>query len=176
MANQARQNEDFQLLTCLIEFILACIQDSIEYFNKWAYVYIGLYGFGYIEAGKNVVHLFQNKGWNVIISDDLTDRVLFMVSIVVGILTGFAGSFVFLVAPNILGSLGINENGGSIGFFIAFLVGLVFCSIHMSVVGSAINTVIVCFAESPAEFEQNHPRLSEEMRSSWISAWPELTI
>jgi hypothetical protein len=56
------------------------------------------------------------------------------------------------------------------------IVGFVFCSILMSVVGSAVNTVIVCFAESPAEFEANHPQLSAEMRHAWVQAWPELTI
>jgi len=174
LAHQARQNEDMQLLYCLIECILGCIQDIIEYFNKWAYVYVGLYGFGYIEAGRNVVQLFQQKGWTVIITDDLTDRVLMMVSIGVGVLTGFAGLAITLADQSILGDLGIEENVASIGFLIGFMVGLVFCSILMSVVGSAINTVIVCFAESPAEFEANHPQLSGEMRSSWMSAWPDL--
>ena len=35
MANQARQNDDMQLLACLLECILSCIQDIVEYFNKW---------------------------------------------------------------------------------------------------------------------------------------------
>jgi len=42
----------------------------------------------------------------------------------------------------------------------------------MSVVGSAVNTVIVCFAEAPNEFQRNHPELSEEMRATWRQAWP----
>jgi hypothetical protein len=42
----------------------------------------------------------------------------------------------------------------------------------MSIVSSAVNTVIVCFAEAPAEFEQNHPILSQEMRAAWREAWP----
>jgi len=42
----------------------------------------------------------------------------------------------------------------------------------MAVVGSAVNTTIVCFAESPAEFEANHPELSAEMRGAWHQAWP----
>ena len=46
-------------------------------------------------------------------------------------------------------------------------MGFSFASIMMSVVGSAVNTVIVCFAEAPAEFEQNHPVLSLEMRGAW---------
>lgn len=56
----------------------------------------------------------------------------------------------------------------SVGLIVGFLIS----SILMSVVGSAVNTVIVCFAESPAEFEQNHPHLSAEMRAAWRQAWP----
>jgi large-conductance mechanosensitive channel len=59
-------------------------------------------------------------------------------------------------------------------FSIGLIVGFVFSSILMSVVGSAVNTVIVCYAESPAEFQANHPQLSAEMRAAWILAWPGL--
>lgn len=176
MAHQARQNDDMQLIACLIECFLACIQDIIEYFNKWAYVYVGLYGFGYIEAGKNVMQLFQQKGWTVLITDDLTDRVLMMMSVCVGVVTGVVGMAFSYTDPNLLDGLGLEDNIPLIAFFISFVVGLLFCSILMSVVGSAVNTVIVCFAESPAEFEANHPSLSAEMRSAWGQAWPELTI
>lgn len=176
MARQARQNEDAQLLACVLECILACIEDIVEYFNKWAYVYIGLYGFGYIEAGRNVIQLFQSKGWSVLITDDLNDRVLLMMSLCVGALTGIAGMLAAIADQSLLGDLDVGDSAALVAFFISFIVGIVFCSILMSVVGSAVNTVIVCFAESPAEFEANHPDLSREMRSSWMQAWPELTI
>ena len=176
MAHQARQNEDLQLLYCVIECILACIQDIVEYFNKWAYVYVGLYGFGYIEAGRNVIQLFQQKGWSVLITDDLNDRVLLMMSISIGALTGIVGMLVAIADESLLGDLGDQGSTALVGFLITFVIGLVFSSILMSVVSSAVNTVIVCFAESPAEFEANHPDLSREMRSSWMEAWPELTI
>jgi hypothetical protein len=52
------------------------------------------------------------------------------------------------------------------------IVGFLISSILMSVVGSAVNTVIICFAKSPAEFEQNHPNLRTEMRAAWRQAWP----
>ena len=178
MARQARERDDMQLLLCLVECILACIQDIMEYFNKWAYVYVGLYGFGYIEAGRNVIQLFQSKGWTTIITDDLADRVLLMMSVAVGAITGLIGMAVAAADPNLLSGLGLEE-GSSIAmtaFLVSFLVGLAFCSILMSVVGSAVNTIIVCFAESPGEFETNHPQLSREMRAAWVQAWPELTI
>ena len=36
-----------------------------------AFVYVGLYGYSYLEAGKNVITLFKNRGWEAIIADDL---------------------------------------------------------------------------------------------------------
>lgn len=39
-----RGNDDAQILVCMIDCILACIEGIIEYFNKWAYIYVGLYG------------------------------------------------------------------------------------------------------------------------------------
>ena len=36
-----------------------------------AFVYVSLYGYSYLEAGKNVITLFKNRGWEAIIADDL---------------------------------------------------------------------------------------------------------
>jgi hypothetical protein len=40
------------------------------------------------------------------------------------------------------------------------------------IIGSSVNAVIVCFAASPVDFEQNHPELSHEMRKAWREVWP----
>ena len=45
-------------------------------------------------------------------------------------------------------------------------------AVKMGIIGSAVNTVIVCYAEAPAEFQQNHPELSDKMRAAWRQAWP----
>ena len=55
---------------------------------------------------------------------------------------------------------------------IGLVIGLVFCSILMSCVASSVNATIVLFAEAPAEFEQNHPELSLQMREAWQKAYP----
>lgn len=44
----------------------------------------------------------------------------------------------------------------------------------MGVVSSAVDAIIVCFAEAPAEFKENHPELSQELESSWEAAWPNM--
>lgn len=67
--------------------------------------------------------------------------------------------------------------GGSTTVFVllvrlGFLVGIVMCSIVMSTVASAVNATIVLFAEAPAEFQENHSELSDNMRAAWVAAWP----
>ena len=52
------------------------------------------------------------------------------------------------------------------------MVGLVVSSVLFGIISSSVNTVIVCFAASPVDFEQNHPNLSQEMRAAWREVWP----
>jgi hypothetical protein len=86
------------MLMCLAECLLGCIESIVEYFNQWAYVYVGIYGYSFVEAGINVMTLFRNRGWTAIIADVLVDTVLLMVSVAVGILTGVVGLIVASIA------------------------------------------------------------------------------
>jgi hypothetical protein len=200
-----RDERDYQFLTCIIQCILACIESFIEYINRWAYVYIGMYGFSYLEAGKNVVELFQNKGWTVVITDDLAANVLSLIALSIGLASGIVGLVLGYMSPNMFVSLGYEEAHGP-AFFVGLLVGFLFASVILSVVGSAINTVIVCkytndsfvledldqnscltythslffkisgYAEDPAAFQANHPQLATAMREAWIQAWPGISM
>jgi hypothetical protein len=38
---------------------------------------------------------------------------------------------------------------------------------------SAVDTVIVSFAEAPEEFETNHPALCQQMMTAWRQVYPE---
>ena len=56
---------------------------------------------------------------------------------------------------------------------VGMMIGFVMCNTLFSLISSAVNTVIVCYAEAPREFEQNYPQLSEQMRVSWRQAYPQ---
>lgn len=134
-----------------------------------------MYGFSYIEAGKNVIELFQHKGWTVVITDDLADNVLSMISIAIGLASGLVGLLLGYMDPKMFISWGFEQAHGP-AFLVGFLAGFLFASVILSVVGSAINTVIVCYAEDPAAFQSNHPQLAHEMREAWIQAWPGINM
>lgn len=102
MARQAREQGDSALL-CIAECILGCIENLVEYFNTWAYVYVAIYGYSFIEAGKNVMQLFRSRGWTSIITDFLVDSVLAMVSLAVGAITGVVAALVISASGLSLG-------------------------------------------------------------------------
>ena len=55
---------------------------------------------------------------------------------------------------------------------IGFLVGFILSNILFSVIRSSVNTVVVCFAGSPTEFQTFHPECSHIMRKAWKESWP----
>lgn len=173
LANSAQANGDASWLACIAECILACLASIVEYLNKWAFVYVGIYGFPYIKSAKSVFQLFANRGWDAIVADQLVADTLFLVSIVVGAIMG-AVALIIQASTGVLtqGNGHQQNNVNVMAFFLGFIVGLTLCSILMSVIGSGVNAVIVLFAEAPAEFQQNYPDLSNRMRSAWSSVYP----
>ena len=136
----------------------------------WAFVFVGLYGYPFVEAGKNVMTLFQSRGWTTIITDNLAQGVLGLVSVAIGLITGL----VAMAIANARGMVFGDEVGASAAaFFVGFIAGAVLAFTLLTLVSSAVNTVLVCYAEAPREFELNHPKLSQDMRSAWREAWPE---
>ncbi|KAL3771245.1 hypothetical protein ACHAW5_006654 [Stephanodiscus triporus] len=170
MVRNMRENGEGGILLCLAECLLSCLQDMMEYFNMWAFVFVGLYGYPFVEAGKNVLTLFQSRGWTTIITDNLAQGVLSLVSVAVGLITGLIALAIAQARGMVFG----DEVGAyAAAFFIGFVTGVVLTITLLTLVSSAVNTVIVCYAEAPREFELNHPKLSQDMRSAWRQAWPE---
>ncbi len=99
MAQWARDNSrrsdqnGAALLYCILTCILSLLEDIIEYFNQWAYVFIGIWGLDYLESGKRVLELFTARGCTAIISNGLASYVLTNVIIVSSLVCGLFGYF-----------------------------------------------------------------------------------
>jgi len=112
------------------------------------------------------MNLFQYRGWTTIITDTIADTLLTMMSIGIGLLCGLIAGLIAQSQDMLFGNLVVAP------WIIGFFIGFVLASTMMSVVGSAINTVIVCYAEAPNDFQANHPELSDRMRYTWRQVWP----
>ncbi|CAJ1949919.1 unnamed protein product [Cylindrotheca closterium] len=161
----AMREQNNSLLLCLADCLLGCIESLLEYFNSWAFVYVGLYNYSFIEAGSNVMTLFKSRGWSAIVADILVDTVLLMVSLAVGILTGLSLALLASFANWSQEMRGVALIAGTV-------VGFIFCTTMFSLISSGVNAVIVCYAEAPAEFQENHPHLAQQMLGAWKQAYP----
>jgi hypothetical protein len=134
------------------------------YFHKWSYIYIGLYADDYLTAGQNVLQLFRERGWDTIITDQLVVRTLQLSATMVGVSTG---AVALLMGPSLHWSKLVT-------FAIpALLGGTLSYILFLSVVGAAVDSIIVLFAEAPLELERNHPGLYRQMVTAWSQLYPD---
>lgn len=122
-------------------------------------------GYGFAEAGERAIQLFETREWLDLVEDALLQNILFMASAIIG---GSTGTFAVVVEV----TYGYEFTSFHMPVISAFIggsvLGYVLSNILLlGVVGSAVNTVLVCFAAGPFEFDKNHPRLSREMREVW---------
>ena len=78
----------------LQRFLFSWIDYLVLRFNQWAFTYIGLYNYDFMESGKRGTELLEIRGWTNIATDDLLTNVLNIFSLVIG---GCAGCFGILI-------------------------------------------------------------------------------
>ena len=103
--NGARGPQAGDLCCCLLQFVVDNLEHLMRYFNQWAFVYVGLYGYNYVAAGKQVTILFQDRGWSNIVNDHLVGRSLGMMSVLISLVTGILGTLVVFIFLGPLGAL-----------------------------------------------------------------------
>jgi hypothetical protein len=173
----------FGLFGVLLDGLSGIFGDVLDYFSQWSYVLVGIYGRSYLDSGKRVMELFQNVGWTVVVTDRLVGFVLGFVIVENGIVTGLVALGVERWVTSTYGD-GDEEPGESwvfgplpgwpyYAFAIGFLMGIVVSSVMMSVIQGAVNTLIVCWADLPSSFRENHPDWAEKLIEAWSSAFPQ---
>jgi hypothetical protein len=124
-----------------------------------------MYGYSFAQGGEKAIQLFETREWMDIVRDNLIQNILLMASIVIG---GSTGTFAVLVEEVDGYTFTSLHQPIATAFWIGSILGFVLSNILLlGVVGSAVNTILVCFAADPFEFDKNHPRLSREMREVW---------
>jgi hypothetical protein len=88
-ANQrtAQSNAVAAMLGCL----LALVDRAVSWFNRYALVYVALYGLDFMSAGAATTELFKARGISALVNDTLVEGVLTLGSVVVGLVCAVAG-------------------------------------------------------------------------------------
>ncbi|KAK1929904.1 Protein PNS1 [Phytophthora citrophthora] len=158
------------LLSCL-SCIISCIESWIEFFNRFAYAYVGCYGYSFVTASRHVFKLFAAKGWSAIVNDDLTGNVFWLGNIIIGAVTAYIG--VQIVDSTDSARLAMFSHPHVfIGFF-CFFVGYGINNLFMSVVASAVTTIFVLWAEDPHGWQLTRPKHYETLHKAWLKIYPD---
>eukprot|EP00339_Tiarina_fusa_P001279 CAMPEP_0117028272 /NCGR_PEP_ID=MMETSP0472-20121206/20571_1 /TAXON_ID=693140 ORGANISM="Tiarina fusus, Strain LIS" /NCGR_SAMPLE_ID=MMETSP0472 /ASSEMBLY_ACC=CAM_ASM_000603 /LENGTH=526 /DNA_ID=CAMNT_0004735713 /DNA_START=54 /DNA_END=1631 /DNA_ORIENTATION=- len=155
--NRRQGRQHVSLVWCLLQCVVDQLEKLVKYFNQWAFVYVGLYGYDYWTSSKKVYGLFRARGWSVILNDQLVNQSLGMMQLFVAVISGALGvvfGVVFSIDP-------------IPSFFIGLTLGMSLSSIVLQVVSSAVNTIVVCFAEAPTQLQTNHPESAARLLQAW---------
>ncbi|KAF8305169.1 DUF580-domain-containing protein [Clavulina sp. PMI_390] len=158
LRNSAQQDDQplLALLACCAECFIGCIEGMVEYFNRYAYIEIALYGKGYITAAKDTWRLLQDRGLTALVNDSLVNMALTWGAYAVGILcTLFAYLYLRYTHP------AYNESGNytPVVMLFGFLIGFM-CSITMtSALEAGVSTIFVGLAEDPEVLAIRAPEL-----------------
>ncbi|EPY22345.1 hypothetical protein STCU_08228 [Strigomonas culicis] len=132
-------------LRCVAICLLNMLENLVRFFNRHAFVYVAMYGTGYIDSAKRTFDLLKNSFWEAWINDCLVGPTLELFAVVaaavIGVVTGAA--------------LHGNVFIGLVAFFIALAVIYLF----LTPIFSAVTTLFVCFAEMPEGLRQCNPAL-----------------
>ena len=133
---------------------LKCCENVLDYFNKYAFVYVGIHGYSYLYAGRKVVALFATQGFAAANNDFLVEMLFFFFSVAIGLATAALGVSLVIYGPDTW-SEGINQAEvvvglicGVGGYFVAHTV--------YALVEAANKAVFVLFAENPHVLEHTH--------------------
>lgn len=164
MLQNTASSSSGNFLLCIIDCIVGFLERLTVYFHKWSYIYIGLYGDDYLTAGQSVLQLFRERGWDTIVTDQLVVRTLQLCAAMVGVSTG---AVALLMGPSLHWSKFVT-------FAVpALLGGTLSYILFLSVVGAAVDAIIVLFAEAPLELERNHPGLHRQLVTAWSQLYPD---
>jgi len=138
--------------SCFVGFV----ESLVEYFNRYAYIEIALYGKAYLPAAKDTWRLFKDRGIDAMVNDSLVSMTLTWGAYTIGLLSSFfAYLYVRLTSPS------YNANGQYTAPLVlfAFLIGVV-CSLTMSsAIEAGVSTIFVGLGEDPQVLAIRAPEL-----------------
>jgi len=158
-----RDNIVLQIIGICMYIILKCFADIIQYFNKWAFTYVAVYGLTYVQSGKAVFGLIRHNGIDAIVNDSLIYSTLWL------------GALIGTVIVTVVSLLLVWASGTQyfvLALLINFLIGLGSLQVLLELVNSAMTALFVCIAEEPNIAAQKLPALWEFLHRRYAHRCP----
>jgi hypothetical protein len=134
------------VLGAVLRCFLSIFERLIQYFNRYAFAQVAIYGKTFCQSAKSTWEMFCANGFDAVLNDDITGMVLNTGCMIGGLFTAAVGA---IVGHIIYGDLdGLAPTIAFAGFLIGFSITL----ITMEVIDSGVATIFVCFVEGEFVF------------------------
>lgn len=162
-----RQHGRDSIWLCVLDCLIELLGSILEYFNSWAFLYVGIYGYDYVTAGKQVMTLFQQRGFTFLLTHTLLFQVLRYMKLSIGLVSGALLSLVCALLvqneTNLLWSV----------FAFGFVVGWMLAGMTFFVLESGVRTIMLCFVERPMDAAVHRPEAYQTLTAGWSRVYPE---
>jgi len=162
LLNTIRNNADengHPVEVCLAlcaECFVGCIEGMVQYFNRYAYIEIALYGKPYLRAAQDTWHLLRDRGIDALVNDSLVGMTLTWGAYAIGLLCSlFAYLYLRYTHPS------YNADGQYTApvLLFAFLIGLQCTMTLSSAIEAGVSTIFVGLGEDPQVLAVRAPAL-----------------
>jgi len=145
-------------IACCASCCVGCIRGLVDYFNRYAYIEIAMFGKKYTEAAKDAWNLLKKRGIDALVNDCLVNNIWTFGSFACGaICSFFAYIYLHQVRPSYIAD---NSNYYSIILLYAFLVGFqITHSLGYVALSSGVSTIFVALGEAPQALAEKDPEL-----------------
>ncbi|KAM0786598.1 hypothetical protein ACM66B_002052 [Microbotryomycetes sp. NB124-2] len=153
-------------LACCAQCCIGCITWAVEFFNRYAYIEIALYGKPYIKAAKDTWNLFKDRGIDALINDCLVNNIWTFGSYAIGgLCTLFAFLYLTYANPSYVQN---NDSIRAVVMLYAFLIGfLISHTLGYGALSSGVSTIFVGLAEDPARLAELDPPLFNRIQQTY---------
>lgn len=160
--NAAAQNANAEghpveaCLACCAACFVGILESLVEYFNRYAYIEIALYGKAYIPAAKDTWKLFKDRGIDALVNDSLVGMTLMWGAYAIGLLSSlFTYLYLRITAPS------FNAGGDYTApmLLFSFFIGLMCANALGSAIEAGVSTIFVGLGEDPHVLAIRAPEL-----------------
>lgn len=143
-------------LAMCAECFVGCVEGLVQYFNRYAYIEIALYGKPYLQAARDTWRLIKDRGIDALINDSLVGMTLTWGAYAIGLMCAlFAYLYLRYTHPS------YNSDGQYTApvLLFAFLIGLQCMMTLSSVIEAGVSTIFVGLGEDPQVLAVRAPAL-----------------
>ncbi|TFY79944.1 hypothetical protein EWM64_g4068 [Hericium alpestre] len=143
-------------LACCAECFVGCVEWLVQYFNRYAYIEIALYGKPYFRAAKDTWHLFKDRGIDALVNDSLVSMTLTWGAYAVGLMCSLFG---YLYLRYTHPSYNAEGQYTAPVVLFSFIIGVQFHLTLSSAIEAGVSTIFVGLGEDPDVLAVRSPEL-----------------